>query len=103
MNKVRFAEHTTVFVSPAVSPPHTASALVAHGGPSSSSAPSQMIPIVEHVRLDDSDEHFGPQKLMLSVPGGLPSVEELYPTPHIHEQMTAYIMATTTSTLSTMR
>ena len=27
-------------------------------------------------------------------------VEELYPTPHIHEQMTAYIMATTTSTLS---
>ena len=25
-------------------------------------------------------------------------VEELYPTPHIHEQMTAYIMATTTST-----
>ena len=23
-------------------------------------------------------------------------VEELYPTPHIHEQMTAYIMATTT-------
>ena len=30
-------------------------------------------------------------------------VEESYPTPHIHEQMTAYIMATTTSTLSTMR
>ena len=30
-------------------------------------------------------------------------VEELYPTPHIHEQMTAYIMATTTSRLSTMR
>ena len=30
-------------------------------------------------------------------------VEELYPTPHIHEQMTAYIMATTTSSLSTMR
>ena len=30
-------------------------------------------------------------------------VEELYPTPHIHEQMTAYIMATTTSCLSQMR
>ena len=30
-------------------------------------------------------------------------VEELYPTPHIHEQMTAYIMATTTSTLSQAR
>ena len=31
------------------------------------------------------------------------NVEGLYPTPHIHEQMTAYIMATTTATLSTMR
>ena len=31
------------------------------------------------------------------------TVEELYPTPHIHEQMTAYIMATTTSTLSQTR
>ena len=30
-------------------------------------------------------------------------VEELYPTPHIHEQMTAYIMATSTTTLSTTR
>ena len=30
-------------------------------------------------------------------------VKELYPTPHIHEQMTAYIMATTTSTLSQTR
>ena len=30
-------------------------------------------------------------------------VEELYPTPHIHEQITAYIMATTTSTLSQTR
>ena len=30
-------------------------------------------------------------------------VEELYPTPHVHEQMTAYIMATTTSTLSQTR
>ena len=30
-------------------------------------------------------------------------VEELYPTPHIHEQMTAHIMATTTSTLSQTR
>ena len=30
-------------------------------------------------------------------------VEELYPTPHIHEQMTGYIMATTTSTLSQTR
>ena len=30
-------------------------------------------------------------------------VEESYPTPHIHEQMTAYIMATTTSTLSQTR
>ena len=28
-------------------------------------------------------------------------VEGLYPTPHIHEQMTAYIMATSTATLST--
>ena len=31
------------------------------------------------------------------------SVEGLYPTPHIHEQMTAYIMATSTATLSTTR
>ena len=31
------------------------------------------------------------------------SVEGLYPTPHIHEQMTAYIMATLTTTLSTTR
>ena len=30
-------------------------------------------------------------------------VEELYPTLHIHEQMTACIMATTTSTLSQTR
>ena len=30
-------------------------------------------------------------------------VEESYPTPHIHEQMTAYIMATSTSILSQMR
>ena len=30
-------------------------------------------------------------------------VERLYPTPHIHEQMTAYIMATSTATLSTTR
>ena len=30
-------------------------------------------------------------------------VEGLYPTPHIHEQMTVYIMATTTATLSTTR
>ena len=30
-------------------------------------------------------------------------VEGLYLTPHIHEQMTAYIMATTTSTLSQTR
>ena len=30
-------------------------------------------------------------------------VEGLYPTPHIHEQMTAYIMATSTTTLSTTR
>ena len=29
--------------------------------------------------------------------------EEFYPTPHIHEQKTAYIMATTTSTLSQTR
>ena len=28
-------------------------------------------------------------------------VEGLYPTPHIHEQMTAYIMATSTTCLST--
>ena len=31
------------------------------------------------------------------------AVEGLYPTPHIHEQMTAYIMATSTTTLSTTR
>ena len=30
-------------------------------------------------------------------------VEVLYPTPHIHEQMTAYNMATSTTTLSTTR
>ena len=35
-----------------------------------------------------------------SLTGG---VEESHPTPHIHEQMTAYIMATTTSTLSQTR
>ena len=35
--------------------------------------------------------------------GGRCSVEESYPTPHIHEQMTAYIMATSTSTLSQTR
>ena len=34
---------------------------------------------------------------------GAENVEESYPTPHIHEQMTAYIMATTTSTLSQTR
>ena len=31
------------------------------------------------------------------------TVEGLYPTPHIHEQMTAHIMATSTATLSTTR
>ena len=45
MEKVRFAEHTIVLVSQAVSTPHTVSALVAHGGSSSSS--------VEHVRPDE--------------------------------------------------
>ena len=34
---------------------------------------------------------------------GADCVEGLYPTPHIHEQMTVYIMATSTATLSTMR
>ena len=56
MIKVRFAEHTTVLVSPAVSTSHTVSALVAHGGSSSSSAPSQITPIVGHVRPDEHTE-----------------------------------------------
>ena len=73
MKKVRFAEHTTVPVSPAVSTPHTVFALVAHGGSSSSSAPSQISPTVEHVRPEDSDEHTGSKKLKLSEPGSLPS------------------------------
>ena len=34
---------------------------------------------------------------------GSDNVEGLYPTPHIHEQMTAQIMATSTTTLSTTR
>ena len=73
MKKVRFGEHATVPISPAVSTPHTVSTLVAHGGSSSSSAPPQATPIVEHVRPDDSDEHIGSEKLKLSEPGNLPS------------------------------
>ena len=59
MKKVRFV----VPVSPAVSTPHTVSAPVALGGLSSSSAPSQITPTVEHVRPRDSDEHIGSKKL----------------------------------------
>ena len=59
IKKVRFDEHPTVPVSPAVSTSHTVSAPVAHGGSSSSSAPSQITTAVEHVRPDDSDEHVG--------------------------------------------
>ena len=49
------------------------SAPVAHGGSSSSSAPSQITPTAEHVRLDDSDEHIGSKKLKLLEPTSLPS------------------------------
>ena len=73
MKKVRFAEHSTVLVSPVVSTPHTVSALVAHGGSSSLSASSQVTSIVEHLRPDDSDEHIGSKKLKLLEPGSLPS------------------------------
>ena len=72
MKKVRFGEHTTVPVSPAVSTPHTVSAPVAHGGLSPSSAPSQVTPTVQPVRPDDSDEHIGSKKLKLSEPSSLP-------------------------------
>ena len=68
MKKVRFAQHTSVLVSPAVSTSHTVSAPVAHGG-----SPSQVTFIVEHVRPDDSDEHIGSKKLKLSEQGSLPS------------------------------
>ena len=52
---------------------HTVAALVAHGGSSSSSAPSQVTSIVEHVRPDDSDQHIGSKKLKLSELGNWPS------------------------------
>ena len=75
MKKVRFAENTTVPVSPTVSTRHTqCTTPVAHGGSSSSSAPPQATPIVEHVRPHDSDEHIGSKKLKLSELGNLPSV-----------------------------
>ena len=70
---MRFAEHTTVLVSPAGSTSHAVSAPVAPGGSSTSSAPSQVTSIVEHVRPDDSHEHIGSKKLKLSEPGSLPS------------------------------
>ena len=73
MKKVRVAEHTIVLVSPVISTPHTVSAFVAHGGSSSSSASSQVTSVVEHVRLDDSDDHVGSKKLKLSDSGSLPS------------------------------
>ena len=66
MKKVRFAEHPTQIFSPSVSTSHTLLAFVAHGGSSLSSAPPQAIPILEHVRPDDSVEHIGSKKLKLS-------------------------------------
>ena len=72
MKKVRFAEHTTEPVSPVVSTSHTLRTSVAHGGSSSSPAHPQAIPIVEHVRPDDSDEHTVSKKLKLSEAGNLP-------------------------------
>ena len=69
---MRFAEHTTEHVPPAVSTSHTSSATVTHGGSLSSSALPQSIPTVLHVRPDDSDEHLGSKKLELSDPGDLP-------------------------------
>ena len=72
MKKMGIAEHATVFVSPrGFHDTHTVSTLVAHGGSSSSSAPSQVTTIVEHARLDDSDKHIGSKKLKLSEPGSL--------------------------------
>ena len=71
MKNGRFAEHTTVPVSPVVSTSRTVSAPVTHGGSSSSSPPSQVTSIVEHVRRDDSDEHIGSKTLQLSDPGDL--------------------------------
>ena len=73
MKKVIFAEHTTVPVSPTDSMPHKVSAPVAHGGSSSSSASLQITPTVQHVKLDDGDEHIGSKKLTSSEPGSLPS------------------------------
>ena len=73
MKKVRFAEHTTEHVPPAVATSHTSSTPVTHGGSSSSSAPPQSIPIHLHVRPDDSDEHTGSKKLKLSDPDDWPS------------------------------
>ena len=73
MKKVRFAEQTTENVPPGVSTSHTLPTPVAHGGSSSSSAPSQKTPTVEHVRLDDSDENTVSKKLQLSKPRDLPS------------------------------
>ena len=73
MKTVRFAEHTTEHVPPAVSTSHTTSIPVAYGGSSSSSALSRPHPSVVRVRPDDSDEHTSSKKLKLSDTGDLPS------------------------------
>ena len=72
MKNAIFAEHTTILVSPAISTPHTVSALVVHGGSSSPSAPTPVTPSVEHLRLDDSDGRVGSKMLKLSELGNLP-------------------------------
>ena len=69
MKKVIFAEHTTEAVSPAVYTSQTLPTPIAHDGSSSSSAPPQAAPTVEHVRPYDGDEHTGSKKLKLSEPG----------------------------------
>ena len=72
VEKVRFAEHNCSSFTRSFHVT-TVSAFVAHGGSSSSSAPPQVASIVEHVRLDDSDEHTGSKKLKLSERVNLPS------------------------------
>ena len=64
--KVRFAEHTTEHVPPAVTTLPISSIPVTY-------RPSRPIPSVVHARLDDSDERAGSKELNLSDPGDLPS------------------------------
>ena len=64
--KVRFAEHATEHVPPAVTTLPISSIPVTYG-------PSRPIPSVVHARLDDSDERAGSKELNLLDLGDLPS------------------------------